>query len=164
MKSTTSGLINTPAMIIDHWARIEALPTAGVPGRTHNVRWSRRVGLRRAAADQEHRAVTRLGLRQRRDRVGHSRTGSDSGYPTFARDLCPPLCGEGGRLLVADVDDPDAVLGRAGEDRPDVAAVESEQMSCPGAFQRQGDQLTSVYCIHAYSAMANGMAGVLKAA
>ena len=52
MKSTTSGLSNTPAMIIDHWARIEALPTAGVPGRTRNVRWSRRVGLRRAAADQ----------------------------------------------------------------------------------------------------------------
>src|SRR5205807_8360847 len=59
VKSTTSGLINTPAMIIDHWARIEVLPTAGVPGRTHNVRWSRRVGLRRAAADQVNWTINR---------------------------------------------------------------------------------------------------------
>jgi hypothetical protein len=80
-------------------------------------------GSRSAAADHEHRAVAGLRLGQRGRSVRDARTGGDGGDPDLARHLRPTLRGERGRLLVADVDDPDTVLSRAGEDRPDVSAV-----------------------------------------
>ncbi len=84
-----------------------------------------------AAANQEHRTVARLRLRQRGDRVGDARAGRDRGDSTFARDFGPPFGGKRRRLLVAHVDDANAVLGGPGEDRPDVASVEREQMADP---------------------------------
>src|SRR5260370_847970 len=115
------------------------------------------------AADQEHRTVTCLRLRQRRDRVGDAWAGRDRGDPALARDLGPPLGGKSRRLLVADVDDSDAVLCGACEDRPDVAAVEREQVADPRALQGERDQLAGIDRV-CHWAMANGIAGVLKTA
>ena len=118
----------------------------------------------RAAADDEHRAVARLRLRQRRRRVGDAGPGGDRGDAALARHLGPTLGGEGGRLLVAHVDDADAVLGGAGEDRPDVTAVEGEEVAGARALQRERDQLAGVARVTVTRRIAQGMAGVLNAA
>src|SRR5207237_10581777 len=81
---------------------------------------------------------------RRGDGVGDARPGRDRGHPALARHLGPSLGSEGGRLLVAHVDDADAVLGRAGEDGPDVAAVQGEEVSGAGALERQRDELARV--------------------
>jgi hypothetical protein len=43
-----------------------------------------------------------------------------------------------------DVNNANALLRRARQDRPDVAAVEGEEMADPGALQRERDQLTGI--------------------
>ncbi len=98
----------------------------------------------RAAAEHEHRAVAGLRLGQRGHRVGDARPGGDRGHSALARHLGPTLGREGGRLLVAHIDDANAVLGRAGEDRPDVAAVQCEEVAGAGALERQSDELACV--------------------
>jgi hypothetical protein len=46
----------------------------------------------------------------------------------LARGFCPPLSGKGGRLLVAHVDDLDALLAAAVIDREEVAAGQREEL------------------------------------
>src|SRR6266568_7045404 len=118
---------------------------------------------RRAASDHEHGAVGRLCLRESRHRVGDARAGGDRRDAAFARDLRPPFRRERRRLLVAHVDDADAVLLGPDEDRPDVAAVEREKVADAGALERQHDQLAGVGRV-AHLADAHGIAGVLNAA
>src|SRR4029077_21166116 len=118
---------------------------------------------RGSATDDEDRAVAGLRLSERRGCVGDPGAGGDCGDAAFSRDLGPALRGKSGRLLVADVDDPDLMLGRPGQDRPDMPAVQREQVAGAGALQRERDQLAGVGRI-AHSAIAKGMAGVLNAA
>ncbi len=101
-------------------------------------------GHRRASADDEHRAVVALRLGERRGRVRHARPGGDRGHAALARDLGPTLGGERGRLLVPKIDHADAMLDRARQHRPDVRAVEGEQVTDCGALERKGDQLAGV--------------------
>ena len=61
------------------------------------------------------------------------------------------------------VDQPDAVLFRAHEDRPDVPAVQREEVADARTLERERDQLSGVTGVH-YCAIAHGMAGVLNAA
>ena len=99
---------------------------------------------RRSAADDEHRAVRRLRLRDRRHRVGDPRPGGDRSDAALARHLGPALRGECRGLFVPRIDDPDPVLRGADEHRPDMGAVEGEQVADPGALQRQRNQLAGI--------------------
>ena len=101
-------------------------------------------GVGRAAPDDEHRAVGRLRLGERRGGVGHAGPGSDGRDADLSCHLGPPLGRERGGLLVAHVDDPDAVLGRAGEDRPDMAAVQREEVTDSRVLEGERDELPCV--------------------
>jgi hypothetical protein len=101
-------------------------------------------GGRCAAADDEHGAIARLRLGQRGHRVGHAGTGRHRRHTAFARDLGPPFGRKSRRLLMPHVDDVDAVLDGAGEDRPDVAAVQGEEVADSRTLEGKRDQLSCV--------------------
>src|SRR6185312_6926906 len=98
----------------------------------------------RAAADDENRRVVQARLRERGHRVGHARACGYSGDAALARDLRPALCREGGGLLVPHIDDSNAVLFGPDEDRPDMPAVEGEEMRDARALERERHQLSGV--------------------
>ena len=50
---------------------------------------------------------------------------------------------------MADVDHSNPVLGRAHEERPDVAAIEREEVTDAGSLEGQRNQLASVARVHA---------------
>ena len=73
--------------------------------------------------------------------------GSGEDYSLYVQLVDGRVAAVGGvrrDLLVAHVDDANVVLGRAGQDRPDVAAVESEEMADAGVLERERDQLPGV--------------------
>ena len=71
--------------------------------------------------------------------------GGQRGDARLARDLRPALGGERGGLLVADVDDVDALLAAAVVDREQVAAREREQLGHAVGLQPAGDQPAAVH-------------------
>ena len=104
---------------------------------------------RRPPADDEHRAVIGLRLGERRRGVGHTGPRRHRHHTAFARDLRPTLGRKRRRLLMADVDHSNPVLGRAHEERPDVAAIEREEVTDAGSLEGQRNQLASVARVHA---------------
>ena len=99
---------------------------------------------RRATAEHEHGRVVRLRRPHRAERVGHARAGRHGRDPGRAGDLRPALRGEGGGLLVAHVDDVDALLATAVVDREDVAAREREQLAHAVGLEAPCDQPAAV--------------------
>ncbi len=99
---------------------------------------------RRAPAEHEHRRVVLLRRADRAHPVGHAGPGRQRRHARLARDLRPALGGERGGLLVADVDDVDALLAAAVVDREEVAAREREQLRHAVGLQPPGDQPPAV--------------------
>src|SRR5258708_20147805 len=118
----------------------------------------------RGPADDEHRAVGRLRLGEGRGGVGHAWPGGEGGNSELSSDVGPSLGRERGGLLVSRVDDADAVLRRAGQNRPDVGSVQREEVTDAGTLERERDELPSVGGIAHQVATAKGIAAVLKAA
>jgi hypothetical protein len=81
--------------------------------------------------------LVELGGAQRAHPVRDARPGGERGDAGRARDLRPALRGEGRRLLVADVDDVDALLPAAVVDREDVAAREGEELRDAVGLERR---------------------------
>jgi hypothetical protein len=100
--------------------------------------------LRRTAAEDQHRRVVLARGRHRADPVRHARPGRERRDPDRARHLRPSLGRERGGLLVADVDDLDALGAAAVIDREDVAAREREQLADPVRAQALSDQAPAV--------------------
>ena len=80
-----------------------------------------------AAEREQRRAVLQRG-RHAAHPVGHPGPGGERAHARLARGLGPALGGEHGRLLVADVDDVDALLAAAVVDREEVPAREREEL------------------------------------
>ena len=76
--------------------------------------------------------------------VGDAGPGREGGQARTAPELCRPLGGEDGRLLVAGVDDAHACLHRRVEEREDVAPREREHLGDAGAEQGGEGQLAAV--------------------
>ena len=81
---------------------------------------------RRRAADQEQRAPRRVRVGDTGDGVGDAGPGGDHGHADIAGEPRVGVAGMGARLLVAHVDDRDALGEAAVVDRQDVAAAERE--------------------------------------
>ena len=96
---------------------------------------------RRGAADQEQRAARSVRVGDAGHRIGdagprnHDRHADPSGEPRIG------VARVGGRLLVAHVDDPDALGEAAVVDRQDVAAAQGEEVADAGLREGSGDQL-----------------------
>ena len=78
--------------------------------------------------------------------------GGQRGDADPAGRLGEPLGGEGGRLLMADVEDPDPLRFAAVVDREDVPAREREQSVHPARLQDLGDDPPPVLHAEAYAA------------
>ena len=76
--------------------------------------------------------------------VGHARARGQRTHAELARDLRPALGGERRRLLVADVDDLDALGAAAVVDREQMPAREREQLADAVGAQSLGDQPPAV--------------------
>ena len=99
---------------------------------------------RRAPAEHEHRRVALLRRGHRAHPVGHPGARGQRAHARLAGDLRPPLGGEGGRLLVADVDQVDALRAAAVVEREEVAAGEGEHPPDAVRLQPAGDQAAPV--------------------
>ena len=99
---------------------------------------------RRATTEHQHRRVVLVRRAERAHPVGHPGTGGQRTHAELARDLRPALGGERGGLLVADVDDLDALLAAAVVDREQVPAREREQLADAVGAQALGDQPPAV--------------------
>ena len=100
---------------------------------------------RRAAAEHEHRRVVRpapsaIALIP----LVTPGPGGQRAHARLARHLRPALGGERRRLLVAHVDDVDALVAAAVVDREQVAAREREQLAHAVRLQAPGDQPAAV--------------------
>ena len=91
--------------------------------------------LRRPPAEHRDRRVVRLRAGDRAHPVGDARPGGQRRDPDPAGRLGDPLGGEGGGLLVADVDDPDPLGFAAVIYGEDVPAREREQRVHPRDFR-----------------------------
>ena len=76
--------------------------------------------------------------------VGDARAGGERGDARLARDLRPALGGERGRLLVAHVDEVDALLAAAVVDREEVPAGQREELGDAVRLEPLGDQPAAV--------------------
>ena len=99
---------------------------------------------RSAAAQHQHRRVVLCRRRHRAHAVGDARPGGERAHAGGARDLGPPLGGECRRLLVADVDEVDALGAASVVDGEQVAAREGEQLGHAVRAQRAGHQAAAV--------------------
>ena len=95
--------------------------------------------LRRPAAEHADRRAVRLGAGDRADPVGDAGPGGQRRDPDPAGRLGEALGGEGRGLLVADVDDLDALLLAAVVDREEVPAGEREEVRDAPRLQDLGD-------------------------
>jgi hypothetical protein len=100
--------------------------------------------LRRASAEHDHRRAVLLRRGQGAHPVGDARPRGQRRHARLARDLGPALGGEGRRLLVADVDQRDALLAAAVVDREEVAAAEREQRAHAVGLEPLRDQPAAV--------------------
>ena len=82
--------------------------------------------LRRPAAEHHERRAVEPGRGDGRHAVGDAGAGREHGQPRRAGQLGVGLGGEGGRLLVAGVDHPHALVAGRLVERPDMAAVQRE--------------------------------------
>ena len=98
----------------------------------------------RAAAEDQHRRVVLVRGGDRAHPVGHPRPGGQRAHAERAGHLGPALGREGRGLLVADVDDVDALLAAAVVDREQVPAREREQLAHALGLERPGDQASTV--------------------
>ena len=96
------------------------------------------------ATDQEHGRVGRVRRRHRGDGVGDTRSGGHHRHPQPARQPAVCLGGVTGRLLMAEVDDPDPLLHAAVEDGEDVAPGDGEQGVDALGLEGSGSDLTAV--------------------
>ena len=108
---------------------VDLLQRAGAPAQ-----------LRRPPAEHADRRAVRLGAGDRADAVGHPGPGGQRRDADPARRLRESLGGEGGRLLVADVDDLDPLGPAAVVDREKVPAGEREEVADAPRRQRLGDK------------------------
>ena len=100
--------------------------------------------LRRAlAADQQHRALRAERVGHPGHRVGRARPRRHHRAPGLAGDPRVTVGGMRGHLLVADIDDLDALVDATVVDVDDVAAAEREDHIDPLGLQRLGHQVTS---------------------
>ena len=98
---------------------------------------------RSLAADQQHRALGAERVGDAGDRVGRARAGGDDGAAGPAGHARVAVRGVGRHLLVADVDDLDALVDAAVVDVDDVAAAEREDRVDPLGLQGLGDQVAA---------------------
>src|ERR671919_2243504 len=91
------------------------------------------------APEREHRRAVEASLSEWAHRVGDARPRGDRAYPQRTSKPRPAFRGEGRTLFVARVDDADAVLMTAVQDRKDVAAGQREEMIDTERLQRFGD-------------------------
>ena len=96
---------------------------------------------RALAADQQHRALRAQGVGHAGDGVGGARAGGDDGAAGLAGDARVAVGGVRGDLLVADVDDVDALVDAAVVDVDDVAAAEREDHVDALGLERLGDEM-----------------------
>ena len=101
------------------------------------------LGQRALAADQQHRALGAEGVGDTGDGVGRAGAGGDDRAAGLAGDPGVAVGGVRGDLLVADVDDVDALVDAAVVDVDDVAAAEGEDHVDPLGLERLGDQVTT---------------------
>ena len=99
---------------------------------------------RRAAAEHEHRRAVLLRGGDRAHAVGHAGPRGERRHARLAGDLGPALRGEGGGRLVAHVDEVDALLAAAVEDREQVPARKREELRHAVRLQALGHQPTPV--------------------
>ena len=104
---------------------------------------------RRAAADQEEGAPRGVGVRDTGHGVGDAGARHDHGDAEPAGETRPRVRSVRRRLLVADVDHPDAVTEAGVVDRQDVAAAEREDGADALAGENARDQLPSGQVRHA---------------
>src|SRR3954468_10227875 len=98
---------------------------------------------RALAADQQERALRAEGVGDAGDRVGGAGAGGDDGAARLAGDARVRVGGMRGDLLVADVDDLDALVDAAVVDVDDVAAAEGVDHVDPLCLQGLGDQVAA---------------------
>jgi hypothetical protein len=106
------------------------------------------VELRRRTPEEDERRVGRVGVRHPGERVGHARARGDHRHADAAGD--PRVCvrGMGGALLVAGVDDLDALLHQARVDRRDVEAGEGEDVPDPLLLEHSRHELPAGHHPH----------------
>src|SRR5919202_2376486 len=98
---------------------------------------------RALAADQQERALRAEGVGDAGDRVGRAGAGGDDRAARLAGDARVGVGGVGGDLLVADVDDLDALVDAAVVDVDDVAAAEGVDHVDPLGLQGLGDEVAA---------------------
>ena len=98
---------------------------------------------RALAADQQHRALSPERVRDSGDGVGRARAGGDDGAAGLAGHAGVSVGGVGRDLLVADVDDLDALVDAAVVDVDDVPAAEREDRVDPLRAESLGDQVAT---------------------
>ncbi len=97
-----------------------------------------------AAADDDHGDAVDEGVGDAGDDVGDARAGRDDGNARAAGGAGPGVGHVAGGLLVARVDDADAVVPAGLKDGVDVPAVEGEDVLHPLPLQHPGERLTAV--------------------
>ena len=110
---------------------VELLQAAGAPP-----------ALGRPPTEHDERRTVEVGRRDRRHPVRDARSGGQDGKPRIAGQLGVRLGGERGRLLVASVDHPHALVAGGVVQRPHVAAVEREH-HVDAELAHRGDGLLS---------------------
>ena len=98
---------------------------------------------RALAADEQHRALGAEGVGDAGDGVGGARAGGDDRAAGLAGHARVAVGGVRGDLLMADVDDLDALVDAAVVDVDDVAAAEREDRVDALGLQRLGDQVAA---------------------
>ena len=104
---------------------------------------------RRSTADQEEWAPGSMRVRDAGHGVGDAGPGHDHGHAEPPGEPRPRVRGVRRRLLVADVDHPDAVAEAGVVDRQDVAAAEREDRAHALAGEDAGHQLAPGQVGHA---------------
>ena len=105
----------------------------------------------RRAAQQNHRRAGRVRVRHAGERVGHARARGDHRHAHAARDPRIGIRGVRGGLLVAGVDDLDALLHAARVDGRHVQPREREDVPHALLLQHPRDELPASHHSHAVS-------------
>ena len=108
---------------------------------------------RRGATDDEQRAGVLVSGGHRRDGVGDTRAGCDDGDAALAGEAAVALGGVAGGLLVARVDDADALVEATVVDVLDVPAGEGEDGVDALMLEHAGDDVAAVDLGHGWSSL-----------
>ena len=126
---------------------VSAALTSGSTNGTWSISWSepepQRISGARPPEDRDRRAVVE-GAGDRAHAVRHARAGGQRGDGRLAGRLRVPLGRPDRRLLVADVDDLDALFLAAVVDREEVAAREREEVLDAARLECPSDQAPAV--------------------